>query len=184
MVIHNWTRWGENQKTIDEYNATDPDFKVKLVSMQGDTFTSKLTTAVKSGKGVPDLALVASEALPTYKNQEMLDSWDDMIKGTELDRSNYVEAAWDTGTLEDSQYGIPATMGSWVMYYNKDLVDKYIPGALDDGIVTYEEINQAGEKQKQMAFIALVIPGDAELFQSISANGRAMARSRWQDQYR
>ena len=172
------------KKTIDEYNATDPDFKVKLVSMQGDTFTSKLTTAVKSGKGVPDLALVASEALPTYKNQEMLDSWDDMIKGTELDRSNYVEAAWDTGTLEDSQYGIPATMGSWVMYYNKDLVDKYIPGALDDGIVTYEEINQAGEKQKQMAFIALVIPGDAELFQSISANGRAMARSRWQDQYR
>ena len=99
MVIHNWTRWGENQKTIDEYNATDPDFKVKLVSMQGDTFTSKLTTAGKSGKGVPDLALVASEALPTYKNQEMLDSWDDMIKGTELDRSNYVEAAWDTGTL-------------------------------------------------------------------------------------
>lgn len=136
------------KKTIDEYNATDPDFKVKLVSMQGDTFTSKLTTAGKSGKGVPDLALVASEALPTYKNQEMLDSWDDMIKGTELDRSNYVEAAWDTGTLEDSQYGIPATMGSWVMYYNKDLVDKYIPGALDDGIVTYEEINQAGEKAK------------------------------------
>ena len=34
------------------------------------------------------------------------------------------------------------------MYYNKDLVDKYIPGALDDGIVTYEEINQAGEKAK------------------------------------
>ena len=136
------------KKTIDEYNATDPDFKVKLVSMQGDTFTSKLTTAGKSGKGVPDLALVASEALPTYKNQEMLDSWDDMIKGTELDRSNYVEAAWDTGTLEDSQYGIPATMGSWVMYYNKDLVDQYIPGALDDGIVTYEEINQAGEKAK------------------------------------
>lgn len=68
------------QKTVDQYNKTNPDFKVKLVSMQGDTFTSKLTTAGKSGKGVPDLALIASEALPTYKNQEMLETWDDMIR--------------------------------------------------------------------------------------------------------
>lgn len=136
------------KKTIDQYNETDPDFKVKLVSMQGDTFTSKLTTAGKSGKGVPDLALIASEALPTYKHQDMLETWDDMIDGTELARENYVEAAWDTGVVDDSQYGIPATMGSWVMYYNQDLVDKYVPGALDDGVVTYEEIRQAGEKAK------------------------------------
>lgn len=136
------------QKTIDAYNETSPDFKVKLVSMQGDTFTSKLTTAGKSGKGVPDLALVASEALPTYKNQDMLETWDESIKGTELSKDKYVEAAWNVGTLDGSQYGIPATMGSWVMYYNKDLVDKYAPGAVDDGIVTYAEIEEAGKKAK------------------------------------
>lgn len=136
------------QKTIDNYNATDPEFKVKLVSMQGDTFTSKLTTAGKSGKGVPDLALVASEALPTYKNQDMLESWDDMIAGTELNVDKYVESAWNVGTIDNSQYGVPATMGSWVMYYNKDLVDKYAPGAVDDGIVTYAEIEAAGERAK------------------------------------
>lgn len=39
-------------------------------------------------------------------------------------------------------------MGSWVMYYNEDLVNKYIPGALDDGIITYEEIEKAGEAAK------------------------------------
>ena len=160
---------GEKSKTIDQYNETDPDFKVKLVSMQGDTFTSKLTTAGKSGKGVPDLALIASEALPTYKHQDMLETWDDMIDGTELARENCVEAAWDTGVVDDSQYGIPATMGSWVMYYNQDLVDKYVPGALDDGVVTYEEIRQAGEKQKQMVSIVLAIHGACRIIR-ISTN--------------
>ena len=77
------------QKTIDAYNATNPDYKVKFVSMQADTFNTKLSTAGRSGKGVPDLALVASEALPTYQSQEMLVSWDEVIAGTELKRENY-----------------------------------------------------------------------------------------------
>lgn len=136
------------QKTIDLYNATEPQYKVKLMCMQGDTFQAKLTTAGKSGKGVPDLALVASEALPTYQSQGILEDWNDAISGSELKEANYVKSAWDVGTIQGKQYGIPATMGSWVMYYNKNLVDKYVPNALDDGIITYEEIKQAGEAAK------------------------------------
>ena len=67
------------QKTINAYNDTNPDFKVKFVSMQADTFNTRLSTAGRNGKGVPDLALVASESLPTYNSQGMLASWDDMI---------------------------------------------------------------------------------------------------------
>ena len=136
------------QKTINAYNETSPDYKVKFVSMQADTLNTKLTTAGRSGKGVPDLALVASEALPTYHTQEMLESWDDMIADSELKKENYVESAWEVGNLEGGQYGIPATMGSWVMFYNKDLMEKYAPNALDDGYVTYEEIEAAGEAAK------------------------------------
>lgn len=136
------------QKTINAYNETGPEYKVKFVSMQADTFNTKLTTAGRSGKGVPDLALVASEALPTYQTQEMLESWDEMIADTELKKENYVESAWEVGSLDGQQYGIPATMGSWVMFYNKDLMEKYAPGALDDGYVTYEEIEAAGEAAK------------------------------------
>lgn len=136
------------KKTIEEYNNTKPDYKVKFVSMQAETFNTKLTTAGKSGKGVPDLALVASEALPTYRTQDVLETWDNAIKDSELKRENYVESAWDVGTLDGKQYGIPATMGSWIMYYNEDLAEKYAPGALDDGIITYEEIEKAGEAAK------------------------------------
>ena len=94
------------QKTINAYNETSPAYKVKFVSMQADTFNTKLSTAGRSGKGVPDLALVASEALPTYNTQEMLETWDDAIAGTELKKENYVESAWEVGNLDGKQYGI------------------------------------------------------------------------------
>lgn len=136
------------KKTIDNYNATNPDFKVKFVSMDAETFNAKLTTAGKSGKGVPDLALVASEGLPTYCVQDMLETWDDAIAGTEVIRENYISGAWDAGTVDGHQYGIPATMGSWIMYVNKTLADQYAPGCLDDGFVTYEEIEAAAEVAK------------------------------------
>lgn len=125
--------------TIDNYNATDPAFTVKFVSMEAETFNTKLTTAGKSGKGVPDLALVASESLPTYLSQGMIESWDDVISGTEVTGENYIPGAWEAGTIDGSQWGVPATMGSWVLYVNKDLAEKYVPGCLDDGFIAYEE---------------------------------------------
>ena len=134
--------------TIDKYNATNPAFTVKFVSMEAATFNTKLTTAGKSGKGVPDIALVASESLPTYLSQGMVESWDNVIAGTEVKRENYISGAWEAGTIDGSQWGIPATMGSWVMYVNKDLAEKYVPGCLDDGFITYEEMEQAGEAAK------------------------------------
>lgn len=136
------------KKTVDRYNETSPAYTVKFVSMEADTFNAKLTTSGKSGKGVPDLALIASESLPTYQKQDMLEAWDEAISGSEVARDNYISGAWDAGTIDGTQYGVPATMGSWIMYVNKDLADKYAPGCLDDGFVTYAEIEDAAAAAK------------------------------------
>ncbi|MFT4414386.1 ABC transporter substrate-binding protein [Fredinandcohnia humi] len=136
------------KKNIDQYNATNPEYKVKIVAMEGGVLGNKLATVTRSGKGVPDIALIASEAVSTYHSQGMLEPWDEFIEGTEVKAENYLEEAWNVGTVEGQQFGLPATMGSWLMYYNKDLVDKYVPGAVDDGIVTYAEIEKAGEAAK------------------------------------
>nr|WP_269448669.1 extracellular solute-binding protein [Metabacillus kandeliae] len=137
------------QKNIDQYNATNPKYKVKIVAMKNDVYASKLASITRSGKGVPDIALIASESVSSYQSQGMLDSWDKYIKGTKVQASNYLDEAWKVGTVDGQQYGLPATMGSWVMYYNKDLVDKYAPGAADDNIITYDEIEKAGAAAKK-----------------------------------
>ncbi len=143
------------QKNIDQYNATNPEYKVKMVRIEGNAFNNKLATVARSRQGVPDVALIASENVATYNSQGVLDSWDPYLKGTGISADKYVKAAWDVGTVKDKQYGIPATLGSWVMYYNKNLVDKYVPGAADDGVITYEEIEKAGAAAKKDGILAM-----------------------------
>ncbi|MFP5115376.1 extracellular solute-binding protein [Bacillaceae bacterium C204] len=142
------------QKNIDQYNATNPDYKVKLVKMKGDVLGNKLATVTRSGKGVPDIAMIASESVSTYNSQKMLEPWDQYLDGTKVNAESYLEEAWNVGTVDGKQYGLPATMGSWVMYYNKDLVDKYAPGAADDNVITYEEIEKAGAAAKADGILA------------------------------
>lgn len=142
------------RQNIDEYNATNPAFPVELLAMEGSTLNSRLVTATRSGEGIPDLALVPSETVTQYAGQSLLEPWDALIEGTEVNAENYLEEAWNVGTVDGTQYGLPATMGTWVMYYNQDLVDQYVPGATDDNIITYEEVTTAGEAAKADGIIA------------------------------
>ncbi|MDO5035061.1 MAG: extracellular solute-binding protein [Actinomycetaceae bacterium] len=137
------------KKTFDAYNATDPTHKVKMVSMKKETFNAKLATAARSGKDVPDIAVIASEEIPTWQSQGVLTAWGDSLNGTNLTADQYVPAAWEVGEVEGERYGIPGTMPTWIAYYNKDLVDKYVPAALDDGIVTFDELLEAAPKAKE-----------------------------------
>lgn len=137
------------QQNIDQYNATNPEYKVKLITMQGTTFNSKLASVTRSGQGVPDLALIASESVSSYQSQGMLQPWDQYIKGTKVTASNYLKEAWSVGTISGQQYGLPSTMGTWVMYYNPDLVNKYCPGAVTNGVVTYSSIEKCGAIAKK-----------------------------------
>lgn len=155
------------KKTIERYNDTAPSMKVKFVSMEAETFNSKLTTVGKSGKGVPDLALVSSESLPAYHRQNMLESWDDAISETEVKEKNYIAGTWEAGHIGGKQYGVPATMGSWIMYVNKDLAQKYVPGCLDDGFITYAEIEAAGEQAKKEGKYAIATTWNMQNYMNV-----------------
>ncbi|WP_240817791.1 extracellular solute-binding protein [Bifidobacterium longum] len=136
------------KKTFDAYNATNPKYKVKLVTMKKDTFNAKLATAGRSGKNVPDLAWVASEEVSSWQSQGLLVDWGSSLDGSKVTEDAYVPSAWKAGQVDGKQYGIPGIMGTWVMYYNKDLVDEYVPGAMDDGVATFDEIEKAGAAAK------------------------------------
>ncbi|KRG16371.1 sugar ABC transporter substrate-binding protein [Virgibacillus soli] len=142
---------GENMKRmVDEYNKTNPDFKVKNISLkEGDMYT-KIQTVVNSGKNVPDLMIVHAERIKQYVDNGMLTSYDDYLSDyPELKEENYMTEAWKIGDLDGSRYSVPLDIHSFIMYYNKDLVEKYAPGALDDNIVTFDEIKAAGEKAQK-----------------------------------
>lgn len=143
------------KKNLNEYNKTNPKYKVKVLLMDGATMSSKIATAGKSGKGMPDLTMIASEQVAQYAKQGLIQPMDKYIKGTAVKSSNYVKTSWKIGQYNGKQYGVPSDLGTWIMYYNKELVAKYAPHAMDDGVATYSEIQAAGAKAKRDGVYAI-----------------------------
>ncbi|WP_265457899.1 extracellular solute-binding protein [Enterococcus sp. HY326] len=134
-------------KLIDEYNATDPDFKIKNVSLKETDMYSKIPTVVNSGKNIPDLNIVHAERIQQYVDNDMLESYDDILGDyTNITAENYVAEAWNLGEIDGSRYSLPFDIHNWGTYYNQDLLEKYAPNALDDNILTFDEITEAGKK--------------------------------------
>ena len=137
------------KKMIDEYNKTNPEFKIKNVSLkEGDMYT-KIPTVVNSGKNIPDLNIVHAERIKQYKDNDMLETYDDLLADyPDIKAENYVGEAWNLGELDGSRYSLPLDIHNWGTYYNKELLEKYAPTALDDNILTFDEVKEAAAKAK------------------------------------
>ncbi|MFB8448687.1 extracellular solute-binding protein [Enterococcus thailandicus] len=134
---------------IDEYNKTDPEYKIKNVSLKETDMYTKIPTVVNSGKNIPDLNIVHAERIKQYKDNDMLENYDEILADfPEVKAENYVTEAWNLGELDGVRYSLPLDIHNWGTYYNKELLEKYAPNALDDNILTFDEIKEAGEKAK------------------------------------
>jgi len=160
---------GENMKQIvDEYNKTNPEFKVKNLSIaEGDMYT-KIPTVVNSGKGIPDLTIVHAERIKQFVDNDMLTPYDDLLADyPEIKAENYVPAGWNIGDIDGSRYSVPLDVHSFVMYYNKELLEKYAPNALDDNVITFDEIREAGERSKKDGITGFGLTWTRPIFLSI-----------------
>lgn len=139
---------GENlKKMVDEYNKTDPEFKIKNVSLKESDMYTKIPTVVNSGRNIPDLNIVHAERIKQYKDNDMLVTFDDVLKDfPDIKDENYVPEAWNLGEIDGARYSVPLDIHSYGIYYNKELLDKYLPTALDDNIITFDEIEEIGKK--------------------------------------
>src|SRR5699024_8150861 len=138
----------ENMNTmIEEYNATDPEFTIKNISMEeGDMYT-RIPTVVNSGSGIPDLNIIHAERIVQYKDADMLITLDEYMDDfPELNENNYIPEAWNIGEIDEERYSLPLDIHTYGMYYNPELVEKYGPEILDDDIVTFDEIREVSEK--------------------------------------
>ncbi|MGM7719727.1 extracellular solute-binding protein [Metabacillus sp. Hm71] len=160
---------GENMKQIvNEYNKTNPKFKIKNVSIGADDMYAKIPTVVNSGKGIPDLTIVHAERIKQFVDNDLLLPYDDLLADyPEIKAENYVPAGWNIGEIDGSRYSVPLDVHSFVMYYNKDLLEKYAPNALDDNVITFDEVREAGEKSSKDGIKGIGITWTRPMFLSI-----------------
>lgn len=136
---------------VDKYNKEmDPEYKIKSQTIP-DMYT-KIYTVTNSGKDkdVPDLTVIHAERIPLFVSQKLLDPLDDILsEQSNINADAYLSQAWQAGDVDGKRYAVPLDIHSSVLYYNKDLLNKYAPNALDDNVITIDEIKDIASKAKQ-----------------------------------
>lgn len=131
------------QEIVDAYNATNPEYKVVHRMMAQEDLYQNLPLAVQSGTDVPDLAINHVDRLQLNKENDIYLAMDEYLEANgKITADKYNAAAWNPGEIDGSRYAVPLDVHGYLTYYNKDLVDKYYPGALDDNVITFDEIAQ------------------------------------------
>lgn len=150
---------GDNMTAMVEgFNATNPAYRVKNVTMASGDLYTKIPTVVNSKKDIPDLTIVDVARVPMFQKQGLLESVEGLTQyAPELKKENYNELVWNTGTYEGKQFSIPLDMGVIGVAYNKDLVDKYAPGVLDDNILTIDEIKEVIPKASADGIVTIPV---------------------------
>lgn len=107
------------QRLVDEFNKSQDEIEVTLEAY-GNDYDTKITAGLGSGDA-PDVMYMWD--YPTYSNSlEPLDSY--IEKEGEDYKANFYEALWPYNSQDDQIYGIPVSVVTSCLYYNKDIFDQ------------------------------------------------------------
>lgn len=151
-TINVWTFIELHQKfyttMAEKWNEEHPDKKVKLVlsNMPYDDMHNKLSLALESGKGAPDVADIEVGKFQSFisdKNIKLMDLTDAIAPY----KDNVVQSRLDIYSKDGKPYGFPTHVGTTVAFYNTDLLSK--AGIDYTTIKTWDDFKAAGVKYHQ-----------------------------------
>lgn len=107
------------QRLVDEFNESQDEIEVTLEAY-GNDYDTKITAGLGSGDA-PDVMYMWD--YPTYSDSlEPLDSY--IEEEGEGYKENFYEALWPYNSQDDQIYGIPVSVVTSGLYYNKDIFDQ------------------------------------------------------------
>lgn len=152
-----WTWLPDIQKTVDLFEAANPDIKVKVenVGVGVDEYT-KIQNAVDAGSGGPDVAHMTYDAMPNFV---LTGALADLTKSGGADIPKiFLPGVVSLVQRGDGIYGVPQDFGPGVMFYRADVFDSLgidVPATWDDYAAAAKKIHQADPKQ----YITHIDPG-------------------------
>ncbi|MGG4342857.1 ABC transporter substrate-binding protein [Paenibacillus lautus] len=130
------------EKMLGKWNAENPERQIKLnvTVMPYDDMHNKLSIAVQSGTGAPDIADIELGKFPDFlSGTPQLEPLNDVIDPY---RDTIVKSRIDLYSKEDVNYGIPTHVGASVAFYNTEILEE--AGVNYQDIATWEDFKKAG----------------------------------------
>ena len=135
---------GEKGKMFEEvaqqFEEDNPGVKVKLTRIPNDSFKQKLSVAMSGGE-VPDVFQSWGGGwLKNFADEgNVLDLTDDVEEG------HFNQLALDNSTYNDKVYGLPIGLTIDLVFYNKEIFDKYgleAPTTFDEWLKVIDVLNE------------------------------------------
>lgn len=128
----------------EKWNEKNPDKKVKLVlsNMAYDDMHNKLSLALESGEGAPDIVDIELGKFPAFMTGKV--GLKDLASAVEPYNANVVQSRLDIYSKEGKVYGLPTHVGATVAFYNTELLES--AGVNYTDIKTWDDFKAAGVK--------------------------------------
>lgn len=128
----------------EKWNEANPDKKVKLVlsNMQYDDMHNKLSLALESGEGAPDVVDIELGKFPSFMTGKI--GLMDLSDAIAPYQENIVQSRLDIYSKDGKVYGLPTHVGTTVAFYNEKLLSD--AGVNYQDIKTWDQFKEAGVK--------------------------------------
>jgi putative chitobiose transport system substrate-binding protein len=144
---------------ITEFEAANPDIKVRWVDVPWGDMQSKILTAVSAGTA-PDVVNLNPDFASQLASKKAWLPLDDRIPPEE--KALYLEKIWAANTLNGESFGLPWYLTTRVTLYNQDL---FTAAGITKPPQTYAELATAAQaikdKTGKYAFFISFVPEDA-----------------------
>ncbi|RRJ66888.1 extracellular solute-binding protein [Paenibacillus oralis] len=132
------------EKMLEKWNAENPDRQIKLnvTVMPYDDMHNKLSIAVQTGVGAPDIADIELGKFPDFlAGEPQLEPLNDVIDPY---RDTIVKSRIELYSKDGVNYGIPTHVGASVAFYNTEILEE--AGVDYKQIKTWDDFKEAGIK--------------------------------------
>ncbi len=128
----------------EKWNEENPDRKVKLVlsNMAYDDMHNKLSLALESGEGAPDVVDIELGKFPAFMTGNI--GLKDLTDAIAPYKDNVVQSRLDLYSKDGKYYGLPTHVGTTVAFYNTEELEA--AGIDYTTIKTWDDFKEAGIK--------------------------------------
>lgn len=128
-------------ETLIKNFTDDTGIKVKVSFVPKDSFNTKLNSALANKKG-PDVSYLDQPRMAEFGSDgTLVDLTEKVNKSEIISQDKFFESAYDTCLLDEKVYGVPLTITTSVLLYNKKLVNENnLPKDWDDMLAIAKEV--------------------------------------------
>ena len=119
MLWHSWQGAEAQalQKMLDEFRQLHPEVGIAIDFYPASEIEEAYRVQVEAGLG-PDMLVAPADWVARLNEAEAIQEISDL----EVDLDRYLSAAIDTLRTEEKLYGLPLSLNTSILYYNKQLL--------------------------------------------------------------